>query len=194
MKIKPMLGEFALDDIEYIESSESRALVEHRVPGLAGNYFQDMGTVPNAIVIVGSKHGDEARDNFLTGIREIFNQGEPTTFVADINTATDITDVVIEDLELAEVGGSPDTFRYMIKLRKYIEPPEPPATGLDLDAGILDDAMNLVDTAMNAIDALSSIPNFGDPTGPLRRSVNGVTAATTGIDGVVNDLNNLFGE
>jgi hypothetical protein len=195
MKIKPMLGEFALDGIEYIESSESRALVEHRVPGLAGNYFQDMGTVPNAIVIVGSKHGDEARDNFLTGIREIFNKGEPATFVADINTATDITDIVIEDLEVAEIGGSPDSFRYMIKLRKYVKPPEPPATGLlDLDAGILDDAMNLVDTAMNAIDALSSVPNFGDPTGPLRQSLNGVTAATTGLDGVVNDLNNLFGE
>ncbi len=41
MKIKPMLGEFNLDGIEYIESGESRALVEHRVPGLEGNYFQD---------------------------------------------------------------------------------------------------------------------------------------------------------
>ena len=29
MKIKPMLGEFALDGIEYVDSSESRALVEH---------------------------------------------------------------------------------------------------------------------------------------------------------------------
>ncbi len=76
MKIKPMLGEFALDDIEYIESSESRALVEHRVPGLAGNYFQDMGAVANTIVVAGTKSGDEARDNFLTGIREIFNKGE----------------------------------------------------------------------------------------------------------------------
>ena len=54
MKIKPMLGEFPIEDIEYIESSESRALVEHEVPGLAGNYFQDMGTVPNTITICGS--------------------------------------------------------------------------------------------------------------------------------------------
>ena len=74
MKIKPMLGEFELDGIEYIESAESRALVEHRVPGLAGNYFQDMGTVPNAIVIAGSKSGDEERDNFLTGVREILRE------------------------------------------------------------------------------------------------------------------------
>jgi hypothetical protein len=191
MKTKPMLGSFALDGIEHIKSFESRALVEHHVPGLEGNYFQDMGTVPNTIAITGSKRGDKARDDFLNGIREIFNNGEPTTFVADINTATDITDVVIEDLDVVEVGGSPDTFRYMIKLRKYIKPPEPPATGL-LDTGILDDAMNLVDTAMNAIDALSSIPDFGDPTPPLRQALEGVKVATTGIDTVVDELKNVF--
>jgi len=193
MKIKPMLGSFAIDGIEYIESSESRALVEHRVPGLAGNYFQDMGSVPNSIVISGTKSGDEARDNFLTGIREIFNKGEPTTFVADINTATDITDVVIEDLEVAEIGGSPDSFRYLIKLRKYVKPPEPPATGL-LDAGILGDALSLVEGAMNALDALGSIPNLGDPTGPVRGALDAIQVATDGLDQTVNDLRNLFGE
>ena len=30
MKVKPMLGEFSLDGLEYIESTERRALVEHR--------------------------------------------------------------------------------------------------------------------------------------------------------------------
>jgi len=80
MKIKPMIGDFALDGIELVESHESRALVEHRVPGLAGNYFQDMGVTPNTIIIAGTKTGDDDRDNFLTGIRKIFNKGEPTTF------------------------------------------------------------------------------------------------------------------
>src|SRR5262245_66432727 len=117
MKIKPMLGDFTLDGIEYIESSESRALVEHRVPGLAGNYFQDMGSVPNAIVIEGTKNGDDARDNFLTSIRDTFNKGEPTTFVADINTATDITNVVIQDLQVAEMAGATSNFSYLVKLR-----------------------------------------------------------------------------
>jgi hypothetical protein len=191
MKIKPMLGEFALNGIEYVESTESRALVEHRVPGLAGNYLQDLGSVPNAIVIIGSKQGDDARDAFLTGIREIFNTSEPTTFVADINTATDLTDVVIEDLQVAEIGGAGQRFRYMIRLRKYIEPPEPPQTDL-LDTGLLDDALGVMD-ALNALDALGSIPNLGDPTPPLRGSLDGVRAATSGLDGVMNELNSLFG-
>jgi predicted outer membrane repeat protein len=192
MKVKPMLGSFALDSIEYIESSESRALVEHRVPGLEGSYFQDMGSVPNTIVIAGTKHGDEPRETFLEGIREIFNAGKPTTFVADINTATDITEVVIEDLQVAEVANSPNNFRYMIKIRKYIKPPEPPATGL-LDGGILDDALSLTD-ALDLIDGLGSIPDLGDPTRPLRQALDGIKSGTSGLDQTVNDLQNLFGE
>jgi hypothetical protein len=186
MKIKPMLGEFALEDIEYIESSESRALVEHRVPGLAGNYFQDLGTVPNTIVICGTKVGDDARDTFLTGIREIFNKGEPTTFVADINTATDLPQVVIEDLQVAEIGGSANSFRYLIKLRKYIEPPEPPSNS-SFDLGILDDALNLTNV-LDVLDALSSIPNLGDPTQSLRGALDGVKSATNGLDAAVTQV------
>jgi hypothetical protein len=194
MKIKPMLGEFALEDIEYIESSESRALVEHRVPGLAGNYLQDMGSLPNTIMIAGSKNGDEARDNFLTGIREIFNKGEATTFVADINTATDITEVIIEDLNVAEIGGQSDGFRYEIKLRKYTKPPDPPANSF-LDAGILSDALGMVEI-LNALDALAdlgSIPSLNDPTPPLREALGGVKSALGGLGGVSTSLQNLFG-
>ena len=186
-----MLGEFALEHIEYIESSESRALVEHRVPGLAGNYFQDMGTVPNTIIIAGTRYGDDARDSFLEGIRGIFNAGEPTIFVADINTATDITEVVVEDLQVAESGGSPDGFRYLIKLRKYVEPPEPPATGL-LDTNILGDALAALD-AMNLLDALIDIPELADPTVPLKGAMDGVTSATAGLASATAPLSRIFG-
>jgi hypothetical protein len=191
MKIKPMLGEFELDGIEHVESLESRALVEHRVPGLAGNYFQDMGTIPNVILIIGSKQGDEARDTFLQGIRAIFNAGQPTTFVADINTATDLTDVVIEDLQVAEIGGSPHSFRYRLRLRKYIPPPEPPATGL-LDEGILGDALGALD-AMNVLDSLVSLPDLADPSQPLTEAMEGIRSATAGLAGATEPLKGLFG-
>jgi hypothetical protein len=190
MKIKPMLGEFVLDGIEYVESSETRALVEHRVPGLSGNYLQDLGSAPNTIVITGSKHGDEARDAFLNGIREIFNAGQPTTFVADINTATDLTDVAIEDLQVAEIGSPGYRFRYRIRLRKYVEPPEPAAIGA-LDAGLLDDALGVMN-ALDALDALGSIPNLGDPTPPLRGALDGVRTATSGLEDIVTELDGLF--
>ncbi len=44
----------------------------------------------DAVHLVGG--GDEARDDFLNGIRGILNADEPPTFVADFETATDIKD------------------------------------------------------------------------------------------------------
>jgi hypothetical protein len=191
MKAKPMLADFALDGIHVIESFERRALAEHRVPGLAGSYLQDMGTEANRIVIAGSKTGDDDRDTFLEGIRALFNKGEAITFTADINTATELTDVLIEDLQVAEVSGSPDTFRYVIALRKYVKPPEPPPAGM-LDAGILADAESLVDT-LSTLDELGSIPNIGDPTKPLEGAVGDVQGATSTLPGIVDRLSILFG-
>lgn len=193
MKIKPMLGDFALDGIELVESYESRALVEHRVPGLAGNYFQDMGVTPNTIIIAGTKTGDDARDNFLGGVRKIFNQGDPTTFSADINTATDITDVIIEDFRAGEVAGSPDHFEYYIKLRKYVPPPKPPAGGLGLlDGDILGDALGALG-AMDILDSLVQLPSVADPTTPLKGAMDGVKHATSGLGGATAPLKKIFG-
>jgi hypothetical protein len=191
MKVKPMLGEFELDGIEYMESFERRVLAEHRVPGLAGSYLQDMGTEANTILIVGTKSGDDARDEFLNGVRDVFNKGDAVTFTADINTATDLTDVLIEDLQVAEISGSPDSFRYILALRKYVKPPEPAPTGL-LDQGILADATSLVD-ALSTIDALGSIPDIGDPTKPLLGAVDQVQGAAAGLPSIVERANALFG-
>jgi hypothetical protein len=192
MRIKPMLGSFALTGIEYVESSQRRALAEHRVPGLAGNYFQDLGSDPNRVVVAGTHHGDDARDAFLTGVRELFDSGQPTTFTADINTATDLVDVVVEDLQVAEVAGSPSSFRYLVTLRQFVKPPEPTAGLPGLDGSILDAATGALN-AFEVLDTLSSLPNIGDPTVPLSGALDGVKAATEGLDGTVGDLRGLFG-
>lgn len=79
----PRLDNRRRDELEGIlicPIAQSRALVEHRVLAWRINCFQ----------VVGTNHGDEARNDFLNGIREILNAGEPTTLIADINTGTDI--------------------------------------------------------------------------------------------------------
>jgi hypothetical protein len=191
MKNRPMLGSFELQGIEYIESLESRALAEHRVPGLSGSYLQDMGSEANAIVISGTRYGDDQRDDFLNGIREIFNKGEPTTFVADINTATDITQVVVEDLRVAEVASSPDTFHYVLQIRKYTKPPEPPAAP-GLDTSMLDDALGALG-AMDILDNLVNIPSLADPSVPLKGAMSGVQSSTAGLGQVASPLKKLLG-
>lgn len=192
MKNRPMIGSFALEGVEYIESSESRALAEHRVPGLAGNYLQDMGSDANAIVIAGTRYGDDQRDDFLKGIRDIFNKGEPTTFVADINTATDVTQVMVEDLRVAEVGGSTDTFHYVLQVRKYTKPPEPPAGAGLLDSSLLDDALGTLG-AMDLLDNLVNIPGLADPSPPLKSAMGGVKSSTGGLGQVTSPLKKIFG-
>ena len=189
MKVKPMLGAYELPGLEQIQSDEYRSLVEHKIPGLEGAYLQDMGSAPNTIALLGSRHGDEIRDQFLTAVRGLFNTREPTTFVANINTATEVTDAIIENLQVVEGGGTPRGFRYFIRIREYIEPPAPLATG-PLDRGILDDAEFLAD----ALDALGSLPDLVDPTEPLRGAVDGVRAAMTDLDNTVRALNGFLSE
>ncbi|HEY64198.1 MAG TPA: hypothetical protein G4O02_06460 [Caldilineae bacterium] len=195
MNIKPILDSWEIPRIESIRIQERRVWAEHPIPGRQGSVFQDLGTRPATIVITGSLAGDEMRDEFLETVREKFQAGEPVTFAADITTATQIQYVVIEDLQFAEVAGSPDSFRYTIVLRE--SPPPPPPGGLpDLDSDLLDQAQDLVGDIgdlTNLLDTLS-LPDFADPTPPLREALDEVETALGTLDGVASSLQELFGE
>ncbi|MCS7220697.1 MAG: hypothetical protein RML36_09210 [Anaerolineae bacterium] len=194
MNIKPILDNWEIPRIETIRIVERRALAEHPIPGRQGSLYQDLGTRPATIVIAGSLAGDEMRDQFLQSVREKFQAGLPVTFTADITTATQIQYVVIEDMRFEEIAGSPDSFRYVIALRE--SPPPPPPGGLhDLDADLLDQALDLVSDISDLTDLLDrlSIPNFGDPTPPLRGALDQMKAALNGLSGTSIALNELFG-
>src|SRR5262249_691882 len=107
-----------------------------------------------------------------------------------INTATDITDVVIEDLQVAELADG-QSFRYSLRIRKYVPPPEPPSTGL-LDTNILGDALGALG-AMDILDALVSIPDIADPSTPLKGAMDGVKQAAQGLSGATAPLAKIFG-
>ena len=110
-----------LGDIELIvhriDTGERRGFAEHRLPGLNGSIFQNMGTEPVSISLEGTLHGNEALTK-LEELRSKFKTGEPIAFVADIATATEVDEVIIEDLTVREIAGRPDHFRYAIKLRQ----------------------------------------------------------------------------
>lgn len=195
MNVKPILDHWEIPRIETIRIAEHRVLAEHPIPGRQGGLFQDLGTRPATLVITGSLAGDEMRDQFLQSAREKFQAGTPTTFTADITTATQIQYVVIEDMRFEEVASSPDNFRYLIVLRES-PPPPPPDSLPNLDADLLDQALDLVDDFGDLTDLLDtlSIPDFGDPTPLLRGALDQVKAALDGLSGVSTALNELFGE
>ena len=97
------------------------------MPGLQGNYHQDMGTAPLSLIIEGTLAGDETRDGFLEEIRSKHKSGEPLDFVADITTATEIEQMVITEFKAVEIAGEADSFQYSLVLTQHVEPPAAPA-------------------------------------------------------------------
>jgi len=193
VKVKPVLGGWEIPHIASIGTVEQRSFAELPVPGKSTSLFQDLSTTPTRIVIGGSLYGDEDRDSFLQEVRDKFRAGEPVTFVADIVTATEIQYVVIETLRFEQNASSPDEIEYLIALRESPPPPPPPAPSLD--DGLLDQAGSFLDSVTGALGALDALglPDFGDPTPPLKGTIDGVTGALGGLDGVPDQLGELFG-
>ncbi len=165
------------------------------MPGLSGDLHQDLGRGALAVEIVGSLAGDETRDDFLKQVREKFLAGDPVDFVADIVKESELERVLIETLEVEEVAGAPDSFRYRIVLREYTEPPEPPAPaadfGLDLDAdldGLADLGLDLLDLPAIAAD----IPQIGDVLAPIKPAAENLKEALSGAESVLAPLDSLL--
>lgn len=195
MNVKPILDSWEIPRIESIRLAEHRVWVEHAIPGRQGSLYQDLGTRPAAIVISGSLAGDQVRDEFLETVRAKFQAGQPVTFTADITTATQIQYVVIEDMDFAEVAGLPDSFRYSIVLRE--SPPPPPPGGLpDVDAGLLDQALEAVGDIgdlSNLLDVVQGVPDLANPVPPLTDALSEVNAAASGLGSIADGLKGLFG-
>ena len=195
MIVRPMIGEWEVPRIERIETAEARRISRLPVPGLLGDVQQDLGASSLAVEISGSLHGDEARDEFLSALRERFRAGEPVSFVADIVAATELEQVLIETLELEEVADAAGGFRYRMVLREYVEPPEPPG-GLDeLGAELaleLDELASLGLDALNLPDLLGDLPALADPVPPLRPALSAVEAATGRIPDLLDGLRSRF--
>jgi hypothetical protein len=196
VKVKPVLGDWEIPRIASIRTLERRAFAELAVPGRAGSLFQDLNTTPTRVAIWGSLYGDEDRDEFLETLRGKFRAGEPVTFVADIVTATEIQYVIIEAMRFQESGTKPDQTDYLFVIRESPPPPGPSDPLGALDTGVLEQAGGFLDTvtgALDVIDTLGTIPDIGDPTPPLSTSLEGVAAATEGLDDTLAPLRVILG-
>ncbi len=145
-----------------IEINENRMLVEHKIPGLEGSLFQNLGTRPGRIFLSGSVQSDEIKEDFLEEIRKKFNAAAPVAFIADITTATDIKEVIIENLSFIDTADNPDTIHYQISLQEFTPPPPNESSflsgleeGLDLEANLE------VQSLLEDIQAESALAGLG---------------------------------
>ena len=198
MIIRPMIGEVEVPSIERVATTESRRLATIGVPGLAGDLTHDLGSASLAVEIIGSLAGDEAREDFLGALRPPFQAGEPVDFVADITTATELEQVLIERLDVDEVNQAAGGFRYRIVLRQHVEPPAPPPAVDDfgLDLGILDEIDDLAGGLLDGLelpDLLGAVPDIADPLPPLMAALDGVRQATAGLADLLTPLHDALG-
>ena len=196
MNVKPVLGDWEIPHIQSIHSVEKRNFVELDSPGRVGSLFQDMNAGPASIAISGSLYGDEPRSEFLQELRGKFREGEPVTFVGDIVTATDVQYVVIETLQFAENGLNPDQLDYYVRIKESPPPPPPPDPLGAIDNELLDQAGGYLDSvtgALDLIDSLGNVPDFGNPVPPLSSSLDEAGNVMSGVSDAVGSLNSLFG-
>jgi hypothetical protein len=191
-----MIASWEVPRIESIVTTEMRRLAVLPVPGLSGDLHQNLGRGALAVQISGSLFGDEARDEFLKELREKFLAGEPVDFIADIVNESELERVLIVSLSLDEQSNNADTFRYLIALREYTEPPEPvgPATdfGLDVDADLgLDVALGL--DLLDLPSLLVGVPKVGDLLSPLKPAAAKLKSEVSTAGAVLEPLKKLLG-
>jgi hypothetical protein len=194
MQSRPMIGGWEPPGIESLQTWESRRLKQLSVPGLAGDLSHDMGRGSLEVRLRGSLAGDEARNTFLAELRELFLAGDPVDFVADIIAESELEQVLIVRFDLAEIGGQPDSFRYDIVLREYVEPPEPPGPDLGLDD--LDLGLD-VDLGLDLLDLpglLGDVPEVGPLLEPVTAAAQELGDALGEAGSLLSPLDALLGD
>ena len=121
--------------VHNINVSEKRSIIEHRVPGLQGSVLQDLGREPVRIAFEGLIFGEEALQ-FVEQIQLKYKAGAPVPFSSDLSGVAEVTQVLIEELQVEAVGGVINTYTYWMVLREYTPPPEEeePAPSQDAEA------------------------------------------------------------
>lgn len=142
--VRPMLGDVELQQVQKIETEADQVWTQHSIPVLEGDFFQGLGRRASWVKLNGVLTGVEVKEGLKT-LRDKFRAAQPVDFVADITTATEINQVIIEEMGVQEVAGKPFRFEYAFTLREYIrapqplqeDPPPPPPPPPPLDTGTL---------------------------------------------------------
>ena len=148
------IGKIELTGVQDLHTEEARTLVEQRVPEQQGSVFQDLGREPVTIVIDGLLFGSDALSSLET-LRQAHAKAEPQSFAADLVVGTDLTEVVIEDFRVRQLAGYRDRFRFSLRLREHIEPPQASDAAMaDVNAGVATDAAAWGDGSLAAAGVL----------------------------------------
>lgn len=151
-------------NVSNISTTDRRNIVEHQIPGMEGSVFQNMGRAAVRISFEGTLQGRSAK-NKLETIRSKFKQGIPLPFNSDISGATDVTQVLIENLRISEEAGITDRYQYSIVICEYKEPPPEPTIPPSQDEGAAEAHENMAEEEIEAINYITGkvLDHEGNP-------------------------------
>jgi len=212
----PLLGEISLDYVQHIEHSIDGGYLSSVIPGLEGELQQRAARPSHRITIWGLLYGETASDS-LSSLQEAAQNGEELTFSADITSALDIQNVVIEGFSCAQEVAMPGRYSYEIRLAE--SPPLPPPAqisgfgGLDdfglgdlgFDTDIMGDLTDLagdlsgaLNDALGVLDALEGLAGLdglsvGGILQPIQDVSNSVSPLASAFKDSLSSLSDLFG-
>ncbi len=125
MALRPILDDIELQQVQIIASDQDQALAQHRIPGLEGDFFQRLGRHASSFRLRAVLTGPEALQG-LERLAEKFRAATPVPFVADIASAVQVDQVLIDALHARDLAGKPQRYEVLFRLREYQEP-QPPA-------------------------------------------------------------------
>lgn len=92
-----------LNSVHNLNISEKRRIIEQKIPGLKGSILNDLGRSSIRISFEGIIFGEDALE-FLKSIRSKYKAREPATFSSDITGVAEVTQVLIESLQVMQTG------------------------------------------------------------------------------------------
>jgi len=207
----PMLGDLALDYVEWARQHTVQHTLSLPVPKLGGDVQQGLGRASYEIELAGVLVGEAVADR-LAELQEKASAGEDVPFTADIVTALAMESVVIISAQFEAYAGRPGYYHYQLYLRESPPLPEPAELspfggldgfdlGFDTDvlgdiadvAGQLQDAIDAVTDVLGDLEALASLADLalGNPLTPVQQE--GESLQSAGGNGDTSSLSNVLG-
>lgn len=189
-----------IDQLVSIEASEVARFVRHAVPGMSGELAQDFGRPSVRIRVRGIFYGSDAAER-LGQLRSHLLARQPVDFLCELTGEGYFSQVIVDQIEVAERAGRPDEFDYECVVTEYVPPPPPPQSSLldGIDAGLLDEASAMMDDVQNALaevaglaSLLSGAADFANPTTRLPAMLDSFTSVAGGAGGTLSGLGDLL--
>jgi hypothetical protein len=213
----PLLGTLSLDAVQHIEHLLDAGFVSTPIAGLEGELQQHAGRGSHRVALGGVLTGEGAADD-LAALQAAAADGAELAFSADITSALELQQVVVESFQAAEAAGLAGTWSYELVVAESPALPPPAEVAafgglgdfglgdLGVDLGVLDEIADAagelagaVDAAMEVVDQLSALSDLAGLGGlggflePLSRQVEGVRSAADGFGGAADAAGESLG-